>query len=49
MLHDEALYPDPFTFNPDRFMKNGKLNPAVMDPAQITFGFGRRYGVFLVS
>jgi hypothetical protein len=43
MLHDETIYPDPFTFNPDRFMKDGQLNPDVRDPGHATFGFGRRY------
>ncbi|KAF9457689.1 cytochrome P450 [Collybia nuda] len=42
MLHDENLYPEPLEFNPDRFMKDGKLNPAVRDPAHATWGFGRR-------
>ncbi|KAF9457683.1 cytochrome P450 [Collybia nuda] len=42
MLHNESVYPDPFTFNPDRFMKDGKLNPAVRDPDHAAFGFGRR-------
>ncbi|GLB42757.1 putative cytochrome P450 family protein [Lyophyllum shimeji] len=42
MLHDEIFYPDPFTFNPDRFMKDGKLNPATKDPLHAAFGFGRR-------
>ena len=42
MMHDEDMYPDPFTFNPERFLKDGKLNPAVRDPRNIGFGFGRR-------
>ncbi|KAH9476853.1 Cytochrome P450 monooxygenase 98 [Psilocybe cubensis] len=42
MLHHEKTYPDPFTFNPDRFMKDGKLNSAVRDPAHACWGFGRR-------
>ncbi|KAG5650135.1 hypothetical protein H0H81_000558 [Sphagnurus paluster] len=29
-------------FNPDRFMKDGKLDPDAKDPASIAFGFGRR-------
>jgi cytochrome P450 len=45
MLHDETIYPDPFEFNPDRFMKDGHCNDDVKDPAHATFGFGRRYGV----
>jgi hypothetical protein len=40
MLHDEKLYKNPFTFNPDRFMpKNGTPE---MDPHNCAFGFGRR-------
>ncbi|KAI0788694.1 cytochrome P450 [Abortiporus biennis] len=42
MLHNEQDYPDPFKFNPDRFLKEGKLNPSIRDPTTITFGFGRR-------
>jgi len=42
MLNNEDIYPDPFSFNPDRFMKDGKLNPAIKDPAHAAFGFGRR-------
>ncbi|KAH8824336.1 cytochrome P450 [Flagelloscypha sp. PMI_526] len=41
MLHDEELYPDPFTFNPDRHIaKPGK--PAQKDPRFACFGWGRR-------
>jgi len=42
MLHDDAVYPNPFDFNPDRFLKDGKLNPEIRDPEEIAFGFGRR-------
>lgn len=42
MLHDEEVYPDPFSFNPDRFMKDGKLDPSVRDPGHACWGFGRR-------
>ncbi|KAJ7262470.1 cytochrome P450 [Mycena rebaudengoi] len=34
-------YPDPYKFNPDRFLLNGQLNPAVRYPS-LVFGFGRR-------
>ncbi|KAL4249132.1 cytochrome P450 family protein [Abortiporus biennis] len=42
MLNDPEDYPEPEVFNPDRFLKDGVINPAVRDPASITFGFGRR-------
>ncbi|PPQ87697.1 hypothetical protein CVT25_011464 [Psilocybe cyanescens] len=42
MLHNEDVYPDPFDFNPDRFMKDGKLNKSVRDPSHACWGFGRR-------
>ena len=46
MLHDETIYPDPFAFNPDRFLQKGAsaandsnvLNPYPTE----AFGFGRR-------
>ncbi|KZP23269.1 cytochrome P450 [Athelia psychrophila] len=41
VLNDERMYPDPFVFNPDRFMKNGSLDPSVRDP-EAAFGYGRR-------
>ncbi|KAF8158876.1 cytochrome P450 [Mycena galopus ATCC 62051] len=40
MVHDEAIYPHPDTFNPERFFTaNGQLND---DDRILTFGFGRR-------
>ncbi|KAJ7172584.1 cytochrome P450 [Mycena filopes] len=38
MMHDEAVYPDPFSFDPARFL-GPKPQP---DPRDCAFGFGRR-------
>jgi cytochrome P450 len=49
MMHDESVYPEPFVFDPARFMGT---NPQV-DPRGCVFGFGRRicagYGALLDS
>ncbi|ESK94724.1 cytochrome p450 [Moniliophthora roreri MCA 2997] len=42
MLYDESLYgPRTDQYNPDRFMKDGELNPDIKHP-EMAFGFGRR-------
>ena len=44
ILHDEEIYPEPFKFNPDRFLtQDGQLDPAIQDPFIAVFGFGRRF------
>ena len=42
MLNNETDYPDPSSFKPERYLKNGQLDPNVRDPALMAFGFGRR-------
>ncbi|KZP29791.1 cytochrome P450 [Athelia psychrophila] len=42
IMHDEKAYPEPFSFNPERFMKDGQLDPTVQDPRMAAFGYGRR-------
>ncbi|OCH95269.1 cytochrome P450 [Obba rivulosa] len=42
ILHDEDVYTEPSAFNPDRFMRDTQLNPDLLDPASVAFGFGRR-------
>ena len=40
-MNDEKEYPDPGSFNPERYINDGKNEPR--DPADIIFGFGRRF------
>jgi hypothetical protein len=38
----QEVYPNPETFDPERFLKDGSLDKSVCDPTNFTFGFGRR-------
>ncbi|EAU87714.2 cytochrome P450 [Coprinopsis cinerea okayama7 len=42
ILHDQELYEDPWSFKPERYIKDGKIDTAVLDASSATFGFGRR-------
>ena len=42
ILHDPEVFSDPMVFRPERYLKDGKLNPKVRDPDCAAFGFGRR-------
>ena len=42
ICRDRKIYPDPETFNPDRFLKDGKINTLVFNPEDWVFGTGRR-------
>ncbi|KAF5353990.1 hypothetical protein D9756_007074 [Leucocoprinus leucothites] len=42
LLHDSGAYEDPHSFKPERFLKDGKLDPNVRDPSVAAFGYGRR-------
>ena len=41
ILRDEEMYPDPERFDPERWLKDGKLNPDIREP-DASFGGGRR-------
>ncbi|EAU81782.2 cytochrome P450 [Coprinopsis cinerea okayama7 len=42
MLHDPEVFKDPLKFDPERYLKDGKINPDVLDSETAAFGFGRR-------
>lgn len=42
MLHNPEEYPQPEAFLPERYIKDGEINPDVRHPGDILFGFGRR-------
>ena len=42
ILHDPKSFNNPMEFQPERFLKDGKLNSDVIDPADVAFGYGRR-------
>ncbi|TFK33723.1 cytochrome P450 [Crucibulum laeve] len=42
ILYNEADYPDPYSFRPERFLKDCEIDPSVKDPEEAAFGFGRR-------
>ncbi|KZT58207.1 cytochrome P450 [Calocera cornea HHB12733] len=41
LMHDETMYPDPFTFDPDRYTSTNGRAPQE-DPTRWVWGFGRR-------
>lgn len=44
MLYSPEDYPEPTIFRPERFLlPDGSIDHSVRDPAEIAFGFGRRY------
>ena len=42
IVHDSKYFNDPMKFQPERYLKDGILNPDVIDTDSIAFGFGRR-------
>ncbi|KAH6879360.1 O-methylsterigmatocystin oxidoreductase [Coprinopsis sp. MPI-PUGE-AT-0042] len=42
IMHNRDYFEDPMDFKPERYLKDSKLNPEVMDPEVAAFGFGRR-------
>jgi hypothetical protein len=42
ILHDPKVYPSPEEYIPERWLKDGQLDPNAQNPAVAAFGFGRR-------
>lgn len=42
IMHDEEFYPNPTTFDPERWLKDGQLDESAQDPRVAIYGFGRR-------
>ena len=42
VFRDPVAYPEPHRFNPERFLKDGKLDPSVRNPEDRIFGSARR-------
>ena len=41
-MHDPEVFEAPEEFRPDRYLKDGKIDPSVRDPVVAVFGYGRR-------
>lgn len=41
-MHNPDTFENPFEFKPERFLKDGRIDPTVPDGEQAAFGFGRR-------
>ena len=48
IVHDAKHFNDPMKYQPERYLKDGILNPDVLDTDSIAFGFGRRL-VYILS
>jgi Cytochrome P450 len=42
ILHDPKSFNNPMEYQPERYLKDGKLNSDVIDPDTVAFGYGRR-------
>ena len=42
VCYNETVFPAPHTYDPERFLKGGKVDRSVMDPEESVFGSGRR-------
>ncbi|KAJ2919075.1 hypothetical protein MD484_g1360, partial [Candolleomyces efflorescens] len=45
MMHDPGVFEKPFEFIPERYLKDGRIDPSVTDAEAAAFGHGRRYAL----
>ena len=44
ILHNEEQFEEPMVFKPERFLTaDGQIDPTILNPFDVAFGFGRRY------
>ena len=43
ILNDPKVFNNPLKYQPERYLKDGKLNPDVMVLDSVVFGYGRRW------
>jgi hypothetical protein len=41
-MHDPNVFEDPMEFRPERYLKNGQVDPDILDPEAVAFGSGQR-------
>jgi len=42
ILHDATVFTEPLEYQPERYLKDGQLDPNTRNPDCAAFGFGRR-------
>ena len=47
ILHDPKVFKDPMEFQPERYLKDGKINPDILDSDSVAFGYGRRWVIYI--
>lgn len=45
VCYNEAVHPAPRTYDPERFLKDGRFDSSVKDPEERIVGSGKRYAL----